>query len=60
VASGSCRLRGRILVILAAADPLEEHVAVLARVLRLHAPDVCAARFLPPAVRERLEGEPEA
>jgi hypothetical protein len=60
VASGICRLRGRWLVILAAADPVEEHVAVLARALRVHAPGLASQRFLPPAVRARLEGEGES
>lgn len=56
VASGACRLRGRWWVILAAGDPLEEHVEVLARALRTHAAAFLEERFLPPAVRERLEG----
>lgn len=56
VASGACRVRGRVWVILAARDPVEEHIEVLARALRTHAGAWLEGRFLPPAVRERLEG----
>lgn len=56
VASGACRVRGRVWVILAARDPVEEHIEVLARALRAHAGEWLEGRFLPPAVRQRLEG----
>jgi hypothetical protein len=54
-ASGTCRVRGRLWVVLAAADPIEEHVAVLASALQRHAGAWLEGRWLPPAVRERLE-----
>jgi hypothetical protein len=54
-ASGTCRVSGRLWVVLAAADPIEEHVAVLAAALRTHAAAWLEGRWLPPAVRERLE-----
>lgn len=56
VASGVCRVRGELWVVLAAADPLEERVAVLARALRAHAGPALDARWLPPALREHLGG----
>ena len=55
--SGACRLRERIFVLLAASDPLEQRIAVLARALRDHAGPACESRYLPPAVRAALEGE---
>jgi len=55
VQSGVCRVRGRLWVVLAAGDPLEEHIQILARALRTHAAAFLEDRFLPPAVRERLE-----
>ena len=54
--SGVCRLRGRVFVMLAAGDPAERQLAVLARALREHRADACEARYLPPAVRAALEG----
>lgn len=56
--SGICRVRGEIWVLLAAADPLEEQISVLARALKTHAADFLESRYLPPAVRERLAGRP--
>ena len=55
VTSGVCRLRGRWWVVLAARDPLERHIDVLAGALREHAPEIIEERYLPPALRERLE-----
>jgi hypothetical protein len=54
--SGVCRLRGRIWVMLAAGDPPERQLAVLAGALRDHRAEACEARYLPPAVRAALEG----
>jgi len=53
--SGACRLQGRIWVLLAPHDPLEDRIDVLARALVEHAPDALEGRWLPPAVRARLE-----
>jgi len=55
VQSGVCRVRGRLWVVLAAGDPLEEQIGILAQALRTHAAAFLEDRFLPPAVRERLE-----
>lgn len=55
VRSGVCRLRDGIFVILAAADPVEDRIAALAQALREHRPAALEGRYLPPAVRERLE-----
>jgi hypothetical protein len=52
--SGLCTLRGQRMAWLSAADPPERQVDVLARALREHAGDSLEMRFLPPAIRERL------
>lgn len=54
-ASGVCRLRGRVWVVLSGGDPVEQRIAVVAAALRDHAADACEARYLPPAVRAALE-----
>ena len=54
-ASGTCVLRGRLLVLLSAGDPPERQAEVLARALRAHAPEALEMRFLPPAIRAWLE-----
>ncbi len=53
--SGVCRVRGRLFVLLAAADSVEDRIEALASGLRALDPSVLEARWLPPAVRERLE-----
>ena len=53
--SGICRVRGALWVVLSPAEPPEVHIDILARALRDHAGDFVADRYLPPAVRERLE-----
>jgi hypothetical protein len=58
MASGACRVRGRLWVVLAAGDPAEEHIEVLAVALRQHAGAWLEGRWLAPAVRERLERVP--
>jgi hypothetical protein len=56
LASGVCRVRGELVVVLVASDRDEERIDVLARALRSHAGPALEARWLPPAVRARLEG----
>jgi hypothetical protein len=56
--SGVCRLRDGIFVILAAGDSVEDRIAALAQALREHRPAALEGRYLPPAVRERLETGP--
>ncbi len=58
VASGECRVRGESWVLLAAADSLEQRVEVLARALKNHAGARLEGRYLPPAVRARISGDP--
>jgi hypothetical protein len=53
--SGVCRVRGRLFVLLAAADSVEDRIAALAAGLRALDPAVLEGRWLPPAVRERLD-----
>ncbi len=53
-ASGTCRVRGKIWVLLSTADPVEVHLDVLAEALRTHAAPLIEGRYLPPAVRLRL------
>ena len=43
-------------LVLAAADPVEERIAVVVDALRAHAGELLEGRYLPPAVRARLEG----
>jgi hypothetical protein len=53
--SGLCRVRGRLLLLLSAADPLDARIEAVAAALRAHGGSLLEQRFLPPAVRERLE-----
>ena len=54
-ASGTCRVKGDIWVLLAATDALSERIEVLGRALAAHAPrDLLESRYLPPALRECL------
>ena len=52
--SGTCRLNGVVWVMLSEADSLDDRVDVLAAALASHAADLLEARYLPPAIRERL------
>lgn len=53
--SGVCRLRGKLFVVLSPSDSVEDQLDVLARALRDHVPEALEGRYLPPAVRARLE-----
>ena len=55
--SAICRVRGEVWVVLAEADLPEQRIAVLARALREHAGSLLEGRFLPPALRDLLEGD---
>jgi hypothetical protein len=57
IASGVCRLRGRVWVVLSGSEPLELQIDVLAGALRKHAGTLLEDRYLPPAVRARIELE---
>ena len=54
-ASGVCRVRGELWVLLADSDPVARRLDVLASALCNHAPDLMERHYLPPAVRECLE-----
>lgn len=53
--SGLCRVRGKLLLVLSAAEPLESRIEAAAAALGEHGAALLEGRFLPPAVRERLE-----
>lgn len=54
IASGVCRVRGTIWVVLAATDSLAERSLVLADALKTHASEWLETRYLPPALRQML------
>jgi len=54
--SGVCRLRGRLLVLLAPGDSLEDLIDTLGQGLRSAGAGLWEGRWIPPAVRDRLEG----
>ncbi len=53
--SAVCRVRGRVWVVLSAADPVAIQLGVLGAALRDHASELVEARFVAPAVRAFLE-----
>lgn len=53
--SGACVLQGRRLVLLAPGDSLEDRIEVLVEALAGCDPAWLESRWLPPAVRERLD-----
>lgn len=53
--SAVCRVRDAVWVVLCAGDPVERHIDVLSAALREHAADFLEQRFIPPALRARLE-----
>ena len=56
--SASCRLRGRLWVVLVARDPLEERIHAVAEALDQADPGWLETHYLPPALRARLEARP--
>jgi hypothetical protein len=55
VASGVCRVRGEVWVLLSASDPLDVRLEVLADALKTHRGEWLEGVWLPPAVRNRLD-----
>lgn len=53
--SGICRIRGALWLLLASSESLEDRIEAAAAAVRDHVPGVLEGRYLPPAVRERLE-----
>lgn len=60
-ASGLCRVRGELWIVLSNNDSLEDRVAVVAGALRSEASEWLQGRYLPPALRARLyrENDPD-
>ena len=52
--SGVCRLRGKLWVLLAASEPVEAQTEVIARALRENCGEFLEGRYLPPAIRARI------
>jgi hypothetical protein len=55
IASGICRIRETIWVVLSGEEPVDSQIEVLSRALRSHAHDWLEGRYLPPAVRARID-----
>jgi hypothetical protein len=55
LASGVCKVRGELWVVLAAGDSVPIQIETLATALRSHAADLIEERHLPPAVRTFLD-----
>jgi hypothetical protein len=53
--SGVCRVRGELWLVLSASDPVAHRIDVVARALRAHAAPFLESRWLPPALRARIE-----
>ena len=54
-ASDVCVIRGEPWLLLAAGESLEDRIAAAARAVQRFAPDIAETRFLPPAIRARLD-----
>ena len=57
--SGTCKVRGQVWVMLADSDPVEQRIQVLAAALREGASEELEHRYLPPALRRRIEEDPD-
>jgi hypothetical protein len=57
--SGACLVNGEVWVMLSPAESIEERVDVLAAALATHAADFLEARYLPPAIRARIDAARE-
>ncbi len=55
VASGVCRVRGELWVVLAASDSVPVQITTLAQALREHAAEFVESRHVAPAVRAFLD-----
>lgn len=56
--SALCRVRGRPMLVLAVGEPLDVRIEAAVAAVRAHGVGLLEGRFLPPAVRERLERPP--
>jgi len=55
LASGVCRVRGELWVVLSSSEPVGAQIRTLAWALRAHAPALIEERHLAPAVRAALD-----
>ncbi len=55
LASGVCRVKGRVWLVLSSADPVDVQIGALGAALVAHAGEALEDRYLPPAVRAALE-----
>jgi hypothetical protein len=53
--SGTCRIRGAPWLLLAAGEPIEDRIEAAAEAVRTHALEALEGRYLPPAVRARID-----
>ena len=56
LSSAVCRVKGRIWVVLSDADPVDAQLAAIASALRQQCGETLNDRYLPPAIRNLLEG----
>ena len=55
LASGVCRVKGRVWLVLSSADPVDVQISTLAEALVAHLGGALEDRYLPPAVRALLD-----
>jgi hypothetical protein len=55
--SACCRVKGKVWVVLSPNDPADLHIRVLASGLKSEAGTALESRYLPPAVRQALDGQ---
>ncbi len=55
--SACCRVKGKTWVVLSPNDPVDLHIRILAAALKSEASAQLDERYLPPAIRDALEGE---
>ncbi|MEN8181996.1 MAG: hypothetical protein ABFS46_05615 [Myxococcota bacterium] len=55
VRSAIGRLRDGFYVVLVGSEPLEDRIELVARAIRQHCPGASEGRYLPPALRMRLD-----
>ncbi len=55
LASGVCRVKGVLWIVLSGDEPVGRQIRVLGRALALNAAALVEDRFLPPAVREAID-----
>jgi len=58
LASGVCRVRGELWIVLSSGDPVRAQIRTLGAALRTHAAALVEERHLPPAVRAVLDDLP--